>query len=68
MFAHILALIETRRRLNFLLTRADDHLLDDIGLNRAEAEAMLNGTAPLRRLSHAGLSFPVDRHQPCEVA
>lgn len=40
MFARIIALLQLRRSTAFLLERSDDHLLADIGLSRAELEAM----------------------------
>ncbi|MFT4151638.1 MAG: DUF1127 domain-containing protein [Paracoccaceae bacterium] len=47
MFDRIIARIEARRSLRFLLSRADEHLLRDIGLSRAEAMAMLDAADPL---------------------
>ncbi len=40
--------LQKRQSLGDLLLRADDHLLDDIGLTRAEVEAMIwqDETAP----------------------
>jgi uncharacterized protein YjiS (DUF1127 family) len=43
MFARIFALSQLRRSTAFLLEREDDHLLDDIGLTRAELLAMHRG-------------------------
>jgi hypothetical protein len=43
MFAHLIALLQLRRSTAFLLERADDHLLDDIGLTRAELQALHSG-------------------------
>lgn len=43
MFARIIALSQLRRSTAFLLERADDHLLDDIGLSRAELQALHMG-------------------------
>jgi hypothetical protein len=40
MFARLIALFQLRRSTAFLLARADDHLLDDIGLTRDELQAM----------------------------
>jgi uncharacterized protein YjiS (DUF1127 family) len=38
--------IQLRRSLGPLLARKDDHLLDDIGLTRHEAERLLQSPAP----------------------
>jgi uncharacterized protein YjiS (DUF1127 family) len=54
MFARLIAHLQLRRSAAFLLSRADDHLLDDIGLTRAELEAL-----------HLGLS---DRRPPAPCA
>lgn len=43
MFARLFALSQLRRSTAFLLEREDDHLLDDIGLTRAELQAMHRG-------------------------
>lgn len=43
MFARLFALSQLRRSTAFLLEREDDHLLDDIGLTRAELHAMRRG-------------------------
>jgi len=43
MFARFIALLQLRRSTAFLLERADDHLLDDIGLTRAELQALHRG-------------------------
>jgi|JI10StandDraft_1071094.scaffolds.fasta_scaffold2129721_1 uncharacterized protein YjiS (DUF1127 family) len=43
MFARLFALMQLRRSTAFLLEREDDHLLDDIGLTRAELLAMRRG-------------------------
>lgn len=40
MFARLFALLQLRQSTAFLLERSDDHLLADIGLSRAELEAM----------------------------
>lgn len=47
LIAQIATRIEARRSLQFLLARADDHLLADIGLTRAGAEAMLAKADPI---------------------
>ncbi|HLQ19442.1 MAG TPA: DUF1127 domain-containing protein [Tabrizicola sp.] len=43
MFARFIALLQLRRSTAFLLERADDHLLDDIGLSRDELHALRSG-------------------------
>ena len=43
MFARINALLQLRRSTAFLLERADDHLLDDIGLTRPQLESLHMG-------------------------
>lgn len=43
MFARLFARSQLRRSTAFLLEREDDHLLDDIGLTRAELLAMHHG-------------------------
>lgn len=43
MFARLFALLQLRRSTAFLLEREDDHLLDDIGLTRAELVALRRG-------------------------
>eukprot|EP01031_Cornospumella_fuschlensis_P007400 gene7400-9165_t len=40
MFARLMSLFQTRRSTRFLLDRSDDRLLADIGLTRADLEAM----------------------------
>lgn len=40
MFARLTSLLQLRRSTAFLLERGDDRLLEDIGLNRADLEAM----------------------------
>lgn len=40
MFARFIALLQLRRSTAFLLDRADDRLLDDIGLSRANLQAL----------------------------
>ncbi len=50
MFAPILARLmarhHARNSLRFLLSRTDDHLLEDIGISRAEAEAGMADVLP----------------------
>lgn len=43
MFARLVSLLQLRRSTAFLLEREDDHLLRDIGLTRADIEAMHMG-------------------------
>ena len=43
MFARLIAHLQLRRSTAFLLERDDDHLLDDIGLTRAELIEMRRG-------------------------
>ncbi len=43
MFARLFALLQLRRSTAFLLERADDHLLDDIGLTRDQLQALRRG-------------------------
>lgn len=43
MFTRIRSLLQLRRSTAFLLERADDRLLVDIGLTRAEMEALHRG-------------------------
>jgi uncharacterized protein YjiS (DUF1127 family) len=45
MFARLIALLQLRRSTAFLLERDDDHLLDDIGLTRADLQAMHRGAS-----------------------
>ena len=60
MFTRILALIQTRRSTKFLLDRSDDRLLADIGLTRADLQAMHMGlgTADARTKSHSLPALP----------
>ena len=43
MFARFIALLQLRRSTAFLLERADDHLLDDVGLSRDDLQALHMG-------------------------
>jgi hypothetical protein len=43
MFARLIDLLQLRRSTAFLLERADDHLLDDIGLTREQLQALHMG-------------------------
>jgi hypothetical protein len=57
MFTRILALIDARRSTKFLLDRSDDRLLADIGLSRADLEAMHLGAGPVEARTKV-FSFP----------
>lgn len=57
MFARLMSMIETRRSTKFLLDRSDDRLLADIGLTRADIEAMHLGLGPTEARTKA-FSFP----------
>ncbi len=61
MFTRILALIQTRRSTKFLLDRSDDRLLADIGLTRADLQAMHLGLGPVEARTKAH-SFPALPH------
>jgi uncharacterized protein YjiS (DUF1127 family) len=45
MYARLIALLQLRRSTAFLLDREDDHLLDDIGLTRADLETLRRGNS-----------------------
>lgn len=47
MFTHLKSLMQLRRSTAFLLERGDDRLLEDIGLNRTDLEAMHLGLDPM---------------------
>ncbi|QYZ70575.1 hypothetical protein [Neotabrizicola shimadae] len=47
MLTRLISLMQLRRSTAFLLERGDDRLLDDIGLNRADLEAMHLGLDPM---------------------
>ena len=47
MLARFNSLLQLRRSTAFLLERGDDHLLEDIGLNRADLEALHLGLDPM---------------------
>lgn len=47
MFSRLMSQIQTRRSTKFLLDRSDDRLLADIGLTRADLEAMHLGLGPV---------------------
>lgn len=57
MFARLISLFQTRRSTRFLLDRSDDRLLADIGLTRADIEAMHLGLGPVEATTKAW-SFP----------
>lgn len=57
MFTRILDLIQIRRSTKFMLDRSDDRLLADIGLTRADLEAMHLGLGPVEAQRKA-VSFP----------
>lgn len=57
MFARLFSLIHTRRSPRFSLDRSDDRLLADIGLTRADLEALHHGPGPVEARAKA-LSFP----------
>jgi hypothetical protein len=46
MFARLMSLFQTRHSTRFMLDRRDDRLLADIGLTRADLEAMHLGLGP----------------------
>jgi hypothetical protein len=66
MFARFIARLQLRRSTAFLLERSDDHLLADIGLSRAELEAMHLGVAPAYALAQVARlhSLPTPRSLP----
>ena len=57
MFTRLMSLIQTRRSTKFPLDRSDDRLLADIGLTRADLEAMHLGLGRDEATSKAW-SFP----------
>lgn len=65
MFSRLFALMQMRRSTAFLLARADDHLLDDIGLSRDELHALHDGLhgatpgLPARPVQPLGSALPV---------
>ncbi len=64
MFTRLLTLVQMRRSTAFLLRRSDDRLLDDIGLSRADLDAMHLGlpaarvTGPMGPAPFLGRSLP----------
>ena len=65
MFSRFLAHMQMRRSTAFLLARADDLLLDDIGISRADLHAMHDGLhgatpgLPARPVQPLGSALPV---------
>jgi uncharacterized protein YjiS (DUF1127 family) len=62
MFTRLVTLLQLRRSTAFLLERADDRLLDDIGLTRADLEALRRGSglrAARPQPKTTGLTLPV---------
>ena len=64
MFSRLFATLQMRRSTAFLLARADDHLLNDIGLSRADLRSLhtgLGGATPglAARPVHLGHTLPV---------
>ncbi len=58
MFDHIRNLFQLRRSTAFLLTRADDRLLADIGLSRHDLLEMHLGVSPMMPRTRAA-AFPM---------
>ena len=52
MIKSLLATLRPATSIANLLARADDHLLDDIGLTRADVDAILRDGAAPRRSGH----------------
>jgi len=57
MFTRLMSQFQTRHSTRFLLDRRDDRLLADIGLKRADLEAMHLGLGPVEARQKA-FSFP----------
>ncbi len=66
MLSRLIPLMQMRRSTAFLLERADDRLLDDIGLSRAALEAMHLGIDPVRAHVRA-TALPSGRALPVQV-
>lgn len=66
MLSRLIPLMQLRRSTAFLLERADDRLLDDIGLSRADLRAMHLGIDPVRTQAFAS-TFPSGRALPVQV-
>lgn len=66
MFAQLITLFQTRRSTRFLLDRSDDRLLADIGLTRADLEAMHLGLGPAeaRQKAHSFPALPFRNRLP----
>ena len=71
MFATLINHLQLRRSTAFLLSRADDRLLDDIGLTRADVEAMdqsglasVSGAKSIAQDVIGAISFPSGRTLP----
>jgi hypothetical protein len=60
MFTRLLSHLQMRRSTAFLLARADERLLDDIGLSRADLEAMRLGLDGARNCMPAPPPFRRD--------
>jgi hypothetical protein len=64
MINRIVSLLQLRQSTAFLLARGDDRLLDDIGLSRADLEAMrISGVPSMHDIAHA-IAFPSGRALP----
>jgi|GEM_PF-2118933 len=60
MFTRFITQLHLRRSTAALLARADDRLLDDIGLTRSEVEALHLGLLPVARKEfQPGWALPV---------
>ena len=66
MFAQLMTAFQTRRSTRFLLDRSDDRLLADIGLTRADLEAMHLGLGPAeaRQKAHSFPALPFEFRLP----
>lgn len=65
MFTRLKSLMQLRRSTAFLLNRADDRLLDDIGLTRGDLMAMHEGLGDDTSATTARVLLPLwlGRHQ-----
>lgn len=59
MFTRLKSLMQLRRSTAFLLDRADDRLLDDIGLTRGELMAMHEGLGADTSAANAPILLPL---------
>jgi hypothetical protein len=66
MLSRLIPLLQLRRSTAFLLERADDRLLDDIGLSRAQLQAMHLGIDPVRTQAFTN-AFPSGRALPVQA-